>query len=203
MLKEKLHANAIMEIDQIQVLKHISSFLDNQKIPYMITGALSVVYYGRPRASHDIDFVVEIHPPEVKRIVDAFKKLSAEYLIQTEAIDEAVKKRGLFNAIFLPTYTKLDFWLLTTDPFDRERFKRKQRINLLGQMMTISTAEDTILQKLRWYKEASIEKHIVDAAFVYQLQKKLDKKYLEYWAEKLHVSTSLQELKKMNLDHYI
>ena len=69
--------------------------------------------------------------------------------------------------------------------------------------MTISTAEDTILQKLRWYKDASIEKHIIDAAFVYKLQKKLDKAYLERWAKNLKVTDSLYKLNQINLDLYI
>lgn len=50
-----------MEIDQTNLLITISSFLNNHRIPYMLTGALTVVYYGRPRASHDIDFVIEIN----------------------------------------------------------------------------------------------------------------------------------------------
>lgn len=193
-----------MEKDQTNLLKVISTFLEKYKIPYMLTGALMVAYYGRPRASHDIDFVVEIHNFDIKRAVNAFKKLSTEYLIQADDIQEAVMKKNMFNAVHLPTYTKLDFWLLTDDPFDKERFKRRQRVKLLGQFMTISTPEDTIIQKLRWYKEAKIEKHLVDAAFVYQIQKKgLDLSYLNKWSKKLKLTKFFRQLDKINLDLYI
>ena len=61
-----------MEKDQANLLITISSFLDKYKIPYMLTGALTVVYYGRPRASHDIDFVVEINKKDLKKVINIF-----------------------------------------------------------------------------------------------------------------------------------
>lgn len=193
-----------MEKDQANLLKVISSFLENHTIPYMLTGALTVVYYGRPRASHDIDFVVEIQKSDIKRVINAFKELSTEYLVQEDDIREGVKKKNMFNVIYLPTFTKLDFWLLTNDSFDKERFKRRQKIKLLGSDMVISTPEDTIIQKLLWYKEAQIEKHIIDAAFTYQIQKKnLDIKYLNSWINRLKLNKYFKELAKVDLENYI
>ncbi len=193
-----------MEIDQAELLKTISIFLKSNHIPHMLTGALSVVYYGRPRASHDIDFVVEIPKADTPRVLKALKTLSTEYLIQEDDVFEAIQKKDMFNIIYLPTYLKLDFWLLTDDLFDQERFKRRQRVRLLNESMWISSPEDTILQKLRWYKDAQIEKHIVDAAFVYQIQKKkIDKKYLKHWAKKLKVEKLLKQLCKINLELHL
>ena len=53
-----------MENIQANLLRDIVHFLDAKKIPYMITGSWSSIYYGRPRASHDIDFVIELHCPK-------------------------------------------------------------------------------------------------------------------------------------------
>src|SRR3989344_5377813 len=192
-----------MEIDQANLLIAISSFLEKHKIPYMLTGALTAVYYGRPRASHDIDFIVEIKKSDVKRVTDIFKNLSSEYLVQPDSIEEAVTKKTMFNVIYLPTYTKLDFWLLTNTSFDQERFKRRKKVKLLGKNMVLSTAEDTIIQKLLWYKDSEIEKHIVDAAFTHQIQnKRLDKKYLIRWITKLNLTNNFRKLDKIDLDKY-
>ena len=63
--------------------------------------------------------------------------------------------------------------------------------------MAMATAEDTILQKLIWYEMGEIEKHLIDAAFVYQIQRKnLDEKYLKFWIKKLEFSEYYQKLKK-------
>lgn len=193
-----------METDQSDLLIVISSFLTQHKISYMLTGALSVVYYGCPRASHDIDFVVEINKSDTQKVLDAFKKLSTEYLIHQGAVEEAIDKKRMFNIIYLPSFTKLDFWLLTDDWFDKERFKRRRRVKLLGRPMMIASPEDTIIQKLRWYKKSKIEKHLVDAAFVYQIQKQdLDNGYLEKWFRRLKLTHFFEQLRKIKLEQYI
>ena len=70
--------------------------------------------------------------------------------------------------------------------------------------MMLSTAEDTILQKLRWYKRGKIEKHLIDAAFVFQTQQRnLDMKYLNSWATKLNVQKNLRLLGHLDLEDYV
>jgi len=193
-----------MESDQAELLKVITSLLHKYKIPYMITGAWSVIYYGRPRASHDIDFVVDLKPEDVEKVLQAFQTLSPDFSFDKDAIKEAVNKKSIFQVLHLPTMFKFDCWLLKNDLFDKSRFSRKRRIKLLKQFMYIASMEDTILQKLRWYKETKIEKHLVDAAFVYQIQKKnLDKNYLEIWVKKLGVKNHYQEMKKIDLEKYL
>lgn len=193
-----------MESDQAELLTTIATFLEEHRIPYMITGAWSVIFYGRPRASHDIDFVVELYEKDTQRMLSDLRALPTEYSLQPEAVRLALKDRLLFQIIHLPTFLKLDFWLLTDDPFDQSRFLRRQRVQILGKRVAIASMEDTIIQKLRWYKEARIEKHLVDAAFVFQIQyANLDKRYITRWAEKLDVATFLKELKTIDLEKHI
>ncbi len=108
---------------QEQLLKDITAFLVKAKIPYMVTGSLSVILYGRPRASHDIDFLIE------------------------------------------------------------------------------AKQEDII--KLVWYKESKSEKHFIDAAFVYQIQKdNLDEKYLREWSKQQGTTKLLKEIGIIDLEEY-
>ena len=189
-----------MEIDQAELLKTVASFFEQNHIPYMLTGALSVVYYGRPRASHDIDFVVEIPKKDTDRVLHLLARFPHEFSFQPEAVAQAIASKSMFTMLHMPTMLKLDFWLLQDEAFDQTRFRRKNRVTLLGQIMNITSAEDTILQKLRWYKEAKIEKHVVDAAFVYQIQKKeLNTSYLTSWAKKLAVTKFLKQLGKIEI----
>jgi len=193
-----------MDRDQTEILKLISSFLEKYKVHYMITGAWSTIFYGRPRASHDIDFIVELHKKDLARILEVFKKLPVDFSIQLETIEEAIDKQRMFNVLHLPSALKLDFWILTRDQFDRVRFKRRKKVKILGQFMQMSSAEDTIIQKLRWYEMGKIEKHIVDAAFVYQIQKKnLDKKYLDFWIRKLKLGKYFKKLEKIDLKKHL
>lgn len=193
-----------MDSDQAKLLKDVSSFLSSHKIPYMITGAWSVIFYGRPRASHDIDFVVELHKEDLSQIVNVFDRLPEEFLIQVDSILDAVDKKSIFQVLHLPTMLKLDFWILTDEEFDKSRFKRRKAVEILGQLMQISSAEDTIIQKLRWYKMGKIEKHLIDAAFVYRIQQKnLDKRYLGLWVKKLKLEKFYRELEKIDLEEHL
>lgn len=193
-----------MDLNQGELLISISHLLDRFHISYMLTGAWSVIYFGRPRASHDIDFIVEISETKVSNVLIAMRSLKPEYEFQEESVIEAVKEKGMFNVIYLPTFLKLDFWLLKNDKFDQMRFSRRKRVVFLGKHILITSAEDTILQKLRWYKEAQIEKHLVDAAFVYQIQKKnIDMIYLHRWLIKLKLANYFKELQEIDLEKYV
>lgn len=193
-----------MEDVQTLLLKRIAVFLKMRQIPYMITGAWSAIFYGRPRASHDIDFVVEVSEKDIRGVLKSLKRLPEEFLVQSESVKEAVKHKSMFNIIHLPTVLKLDFWILTNSEFDRSRFKRRKKVRILDRYMEMATAEDTILQKLLWYKMGEIEKHLVDAAFVYKIQaKNLDKKYLDFWVNKLGLKKYILKMEKINLENHL
>lgn len=194
----------IKDEGQEKLLREITSLLQKEDIPYMVTGALSVIFYGRPRASHDIDFVIEAQREDIDRVKKAFSSLSQEFLIQEEAIEEAIIEKLSFNVLHLPTMLKLDFFLLRNSDFDKSRFARRKTFTVFGQKMVFASPEDTILIKLLWYKESTIEKHLVDAAFIYQIQEdKLDRNYMENWVRKQETLKLFNELGKINLEqHY-
>ena len=193
-----------MDLTQAEVLVKIATLLNQYKIPYMLTGAWNVIYFGRPRASHDIDFIVEIHPKNITQVERVLENLSEEFQYQKEAMRNAVKHKSMFNVVYLPVFIKLDFWLLKDDDFDTSRFSRRKTIQFLKHKVTLATVEDTILQKLRWHKQAQIEKHLIDAAFVFQIQNKnLDTNYLINWAKKLDVLEELKKLSRIDLNQYI
>lgn len=193
-----------MEIGQAKLLKDITHFLSFYKIPYMITGSWSSIYYGRPRASHDIDFVVELPIENIKKTTQLFSRLPDTFMIQPDTIKEAIKRKSQFQALHLPTMLKMDFWILTMQSFDKTRFQRRKKIKLFNQLMEMATPEDTIVQKLIWYSKGKIEKHLVDAAFVLQIQwKNLDKKYLTFWINKLNLGKYYKELRLLNLEEYL
>lgn len=190
--------------NQEQLLKKITFLLQNAGISYMVTGALSVIFYGRPRASHDIDFVIEADEKHIPFLIETFAKLEqSEFLVDPHLIRDAVVNNYSFNVLHLPTMLKLDFFLLKNHTFDQSRFKRRKTVRVFGQDMTFASPEDTILIKLLWYKETKIEKHLIDAAFVYQIQKNgLDKSYLSQWTKKHATRNLLKQIATIDLSLY-
>lgn len=177
---------------QEEVLKKVISALKENEIPYMLTGAIAVNYYGRPRLTHDIDIIVNIKKIHIQSIVDNF---SQEFYVSPEGIEDAIKNCSAFNVIHNETGLKIDFWMLADDEYDKTRFSRKERQIIFDREMYISSVEDTVLIKLRWYKKSTSEKHIIDAKGILQVQgESIDNNYLRKWAEKLSVGGILKKL---------
>ncbi len=45
---------------EIEILQKLNRFFKWFHIPYLLTGGFAVTYYGEPRATNDIDFLIEI-----------------------------------------------------------------------------------------------------------------------------------------------
>lgn len=159
---------------------------------YYLTGSMASNYWGIPRSTHDLDFVVKIPASAVRRLVDVF---NGDYYIDEEAVVAAYRPPHQFNAIDTRSALKVDFWLAQETPFDQEMLRRRFGSTLFGETAWIATAEDVILHKLLWNALTPSERQIADAAGVVSVQRnKLDEGYLRKWAEDLGVLPILSEL---------
>lgn len=55
-------------MDQEKLIKQIGKILADLNIPYIITGGIAVVVWGRPRFTADIDIVVELEQKKIKQL---------------------------------------------------------------------------------------------------------------------------------------
>ena len=183
-------------MSQQELLKRVAHVLDVQGVPYMVTGSFASSYLGAPRATHDIDLVVEIAPDRVAELLAAFP--SPDYYLDEHAVRDAIARKAMFNLLQTTTGDKVDFWLVTDDPFDQSRFTRRQPADALGMRLVFSSPEDTILQKLKWADlSGGSEKQFIDALRVYELQRPtLDLAYLNDWAARLGVGAAWQRIQQ-------
>jgi len=162
----------------------------------MITGSLVSSMQGEPRATHDVDILVNITHSAIPSLVEAFTPPG--YYISKTAIEDAIRYKSMFNLLDTTEGDKVDFWILTDDPFDQSRFARKYEEKVLGLSMKISSPEDTILMKLRWANlSGGSEKQFTDALRVYEVQfGNLDLAYIESWVNILQVNELWEKLKQ-------
>jgi len=181
-------------MSQSELLKLAATTLDRLGLAYMLTGSLATSLQGAPRATHDIDLVVDLLSNRIDDLAAAFP--SPRYHLNRQAMHEAVTRRTMFNLLDTTEGDKVDFWLLTDDAFDRNRFARRRRAAFDELTIPVSSPEDTILMKLRWATlSGGSEKHFGDALRVFQLQRPiLDLVYLESWAHTLSISALWQRL---------
>lgn len=180
---------------QRELLLAIVKILDKYKIPYLLTGSLASSYYGIPRATHDIDFVIEVQKDYKNNLLQAVDKLDRSYLVSKKDIEKAVEDFSTFNIFHLESGIKIDFWLSKKGEFELGKFKRKREVKFGRIKVKLISPEDLIITKLLWCKDIRSEKHIQDCAGIWKTQKeKLDKDYLSSWTKKLGIEKLLKEI---------
>lgn len=183
-------------MSQSELVKRIVQVLDCEGIPYMLTGSTVSSLQGEPRSTHDLDVVVAIQPGDVPGLVLAFPS-PGYYLDETEA-REAIENQSSFNLIDMEAGEKVDFWVLTQEPFDASRFARRYAERIFEMDIQVSRPEDTILMKLRWATlSGGSEKQFTDALRVFEVQReRLDMDYMRHWAQELGVDELLERMVK-------
>ena len=181
-------------MSQQKLLERVVQILAGAGVEYMVTGSVASSLYGEPRSTHDIDIVIAIERSSIKQLVQAFPP--PDYYLTEESILNAIDHLGMFNLLDINTGDKVDFWILTDEPFDRSRFARKRIEDVLGIRLAVSSPEDIILMKLSWAKRSGgSEKQFNDALSVYEVQcGALDLMYLRQWAKELKIQGLLKKL---------
>lgn len=166
--------------------------LNRLRISYMLTGSMASNFWGIPRTTHDLDFVVRFPPEAAARIAREFED---RFFIDEPAIGGAFEPPYLFNAIDQRSALKVDFWMLRPDAFEQHMFERRFQLTLFGETAWIATAEDVTLHKLYWHLLTPSERQLGDAAGIVAVQAEhLDREYLRRWGSVLGVALLLDEL---------
>jgi len=181
-------------MSQQELLKKVIQVLEAVDIPYMVTGSIASSLQGEPRLTHDIDIIISVTTSSVKTLLKVFPP--PDYHLDEGSIYEAIKTNYSFNLIDVKGGNKVDFWLLTDEPFDQSRFSRRYLEKFKDIKIYVSRPEDTILAKLRWAKFSNgSEKQFKDALRIYEVQHpNLDIEYIINWSKVLGIESLFERL---------
>lgn len=185
-----------MLADPISVTLRVTDILDRLDVPYLIGGSLASTMHGLVRTTQDVDLIAELRPSHARPLVEA---LGHAFYSDLDVIQQAIAENGSFNLIHLETMFKVDIFVSKRRPFDRSRFERKIAQAVAAdtdQTAFISSAEDTILAKLEWFRLGSevSQRQWRDVLGVLKVQDdRLDLSYLRRWATDLDVVDLLEK----------
>jgi hypothetical protein len=173
-----------------EVLTDCLRRLNAAGVPYMLTGSMASNYWGIPRTTHDLDFVVRLSAADVPVLVAAF---ADDYFLQEPSVRAALSPPYQFNALDNQSALKVDFWVLHDKPFEQSMFARRQRVSLFGEPAWVASPEDVLLHKLYWDALTPSDRQREDISGVVAVQKdRLDLTYLRQWADVLGVAQQLE-----------
>lgn len=182
--------------DIVAAITPIVDVFQRLGVGYCVAGSVASSAHGIARATLDVDMVADLRPAQVAPLVAA---LSSDYYVDLDAAADAVTRRSMFNVVHLATMLKVDIYVLTARPFDRESFGRRRPAVLEDRddapTYALDTAEDTVLHKLEWYRAGGevSDRQWGDVVGVLQVQAgALDLEYMRNWADQLGVSDLLE-----------
>lgn len=177
----------------VEALLPFLQALDRFGIPYYVGGSVASSYYGSWRRTQDVDVILAIRPDQIRTLA---KQLAQDYAIDADAWIDSFRHGQPFNIFFQQTFTKIDVMPLQTAHRQEEARRAQLRSLFTGTPpIRLSSAEDTILAKLKWYKAmGGSKRQWTDILGVMRNQQPtLDLGYLRTWADTLGVRTELEQ----------
>ena len=137
--------------------------LNDNNIPYFVTGSVAAIVYGEPRLTNDIDIVLELSEENTKKFRKIFP--AAEYYIppfDVLNIERRRASRGHFNLIHTESGFKADVYFMGKDGFALWAYENLKEVKFHEVIINVAPPEYVIVRKLEYYKEGQSVKHLSD-----------------------------------------
>jgi hypothetical protein len=171
-----------------QIVYQVIDALNAANIHYMLLGSFSSNFYGVARSTRDVDFVVQLGSVTPMQLAE---KLGPAFRLDPQISFETITATSRFVASHRASAFTVEFFLLSDDPHDMERFSRRCHEVVQGHDAYVASPEDVVITKLRWSKAGNRRKDIDDVRNVIRVQRDaLDWGYIERWCD-VHGTRSL------------
>jgi hypothetical protein len=151
----------------------------------MLSGSIAMGLYVVPRATKDIDFVVQLQPQDIDSIANYFH---GAYYCSRDAVADAVNRQSLFNIIDHRSGYKADFVILKNTEYRLTEFERQQKMDFYGTMVNVVSPEDLLISKLIWIQGLQSTVQMEDIKNLAALAG-LQQDYINFWITKLNLNT--------------
>lgn len=171
-------------------------------VRYCVGGSLASSLHGIPRATNDVDIVVELKESHVDPFI---LRLENRFYVPLESLRRAVRTHDAFNLVHLATMLKMDLFVAGNNELNASELERSHRYDVGdGREIVLASAEDTIIQKLRWYKrgnEVSSQQWRDVLGILRVRGEDLDREYVRKWCARLNLSDLLERVLQEAGDH--
>jgi len=176
-----------------QVLAEISAALIRTGIKYAVGGSVASGARGIWRSTLDIDIVAAIRSSQTADLATALGK---DWYADVDMIRRAIEAGRSFNVIHTRLAIKVDIFP-AVDDFQLAQLERATVLPVGDEKVpcAVTSAEDILLAKLRWYKDGGgvSDRQWNDIVGLVSINVSLDQEYLRSWAARLDVTRLLEK----------
>jgi hypothetical protein len=140
-------------VTPLELAADVAERLDRLGIPYVIGGSLAAALVGEPRSTADVDIAVELAADMIDALVGA---VADDFYVPENAVAVAVAATSSFNLVDRRSALKVDVFVLGDDLLDRRQLARRRSVQLplpADREVWVTSAEDVVLRKLRWFDD--------------------------------------------------
>jgi hypothetical protein len=179
--------------DSITLAQELDRIFAEHQILYYVTGGVAASTHGEPRSTLDLDLVVQISSRDVAELAGILTQQG--FYCPASAIEEVQQGlRNSFQATHQVSIASVDIYLSDGSDFAASQMSRRLWIDA---GFYVSSAEDTVLQKLRWRQTSQSEKQWRDVLGILKLQQTdLDDAYLDTWAARLGLGADIEAARR-------
>lgn len=183
--------------DPLRIIGKLDTVFSKLNIPYFVGGSIASSLYGIPRATQDVDIIVEMSVAHVNMFI---KSIEDDFVVNVDAVKSAVRKKSCFNIIDKEELYKVDIFIQKPDDISKAAMLRKIKytVSELEEIKAfyICSPEDIISHKLYWFKLGGnvSERQWNDVLEVLKVQgKRIDFDYLRNICKALDVEKLLDK----------
>ena len=136
------------------VVRATETVLRANKVEHVYVGSLSVMAFGVPRATVDVDVFADYGIRSVAALASGFRKRA--FLVSAADLRDALLDRGLVTIDDTRSLYHIDL-VPTVGPAKRHALQAKVDIRLLGMTLPIARPEHTVVMKLKFGSDRDLE----------------------------------------------
>jgi len=133
-------------------LKEIFKSLQQHNVKYVVIGGIAAVLYGVPRATFDLDILIEATPENVQRLLDAFLDAGLGTATLTNSDDILANEITIFQ-----DKVRVDVQISTPGLDFASAWGKKQKMEYQGQTFYVVSLDDLIKSKRTAGREVDLE----------------------------------------------
>lgn len=186
------------EPDAVDIALLVAAAVDQVGGGYFVGGSLASSMQGEPRATNDVDIVIELPLGKIREFVEA---LGSDFEVDVDGLRLALLNGTSCNVFFLPVLTKVDLFGVGPTPYDEVEFSRRRSVLVRDPdvHLVLKTPEDPVLRKLWWFRQGGdvSERQWRDVVQVLKIGgSAMDANYMERWSVSLQVDDLLQRARE-------
>lgn len=188
-----------MDSEPVVVALAVARIFEPLGIRYLVGGGVASTVQGEPRYTRDVDMAVHLQQSQVEPLIRSLEE--SAFYFHPGSIRASITGWHYFDLVHKKLFVKVDCYVRPDEGIHAEEMRRAKKIQVgstPADALFVATPEDTVIQKLVWYRmgdEVQDHQRRDVVGILKTWKSKLDDGYLDRWAAELRIADLLDRVR--------